>query len=373
MTFRTITTILFCLSLTVKNFAAKDPALYYINTYADIAKKEMQRSGIPASIKLAQALLESESGKSPLAKEGNNHFGIKCGKEWQGKTYYKLDDDADEDGNTIESCFRAFDNAEESFIAHTDFLKDPRKAHRYGFLFDIDRSDYRSWAVGLRNAGYASDPTYPHKLIRIIEKYELYKFDGSQVIYISTQPQSQKEKKSDTPVFQKEEAKSENNTEIVNNRPSRLKTKSNPPSYEMPALKNIEVNKTKAVLISQNISVENIAKLLNKKTTEIIAYNELLYGPDQIVFEGTYIYTSLKNKDYTGQEKTHVIKKGDTLEAIANMFGIRANTLYSLNRIPKGNQPLEGETINLKEKVDKKHTPKFTKESRPSRLLFSMN
>lgn len=373
MIFRTLTIAIFCICMWSAAHSAKDPALYYINTYADIAKKEMQRSGIPASIKLAQALLESESGKSPLATEGNNHFGIKCGRDWQGKTYYKLDDDADDQGNSIESCFRAFENAEESFIAHSDFLKDPRKAHRYGFLFEIDRSDYRSWAVGLRNAGYASDPTYPDKLIRIIEKYELYKLDGTQVLYTSPSSPKQKEKKPDTPTIQKVEPKSEDNSEFANNRPSRLRPKPSTPTYEMMALKNIEVNKTKAVLIPQNLSVENIAKMLNKKTTEIIAYNEMLYGPDQIVFEGSYIFTDLKKKDYSGKEKTHTIQKGETIETIANMYGIRANTLYSLNRIPKGNQPLEGETINLKDKVEKKSSPKSAKESRPTRLLFSMN
>ncbi len=363
-------TIIICFSILTATvfYAAKDPALNYISEFAGLAKKEMQRSGIPASIKLAQALLESESGNSPLAIEGNNHFGIKCGRDWQGKTYYKLDDDADQDGNTIESCFRAFDRAEDSYIAHTNFLKDPKKTERYGFLFDLDQTDYRSWAQGLRNAGYASDPNYPDKIIKIIEKYELYKFDDGQHTYSSANAKPEKM----LPQANSYNESKEKSKPTEKDKPSRLKPINEPTNIAFIALKNIEVNNTKAVVITQEMTVEQIAKILNKKAIELIAYNEMLYSPVQVVSENDYIYTSLKNKDFAGQEKQYKVRKGDSIESISNLFGIRANTLYSLNRIPKRNQPLEGEIIQLKEKVDKKKAPKFRKESGSAKVLFSM-
>jgi hypothetical protein len=350
------------------SFAAKDPALNYINAFSTIAKNEMQRSGIPASIKLAQALLESESGNSPLAIESNNHFGIKCGGDWQGKTYYKIDDDADQYGNSVESCFRVFDRAEDSYIAHSNFLKDPRKSNRYGFLFELDQLDYRSWAEGLRNAGYASDPSYPDKLIGIIQKYRLYQYDDLGIAVYQKSNDAEIHSSSYTP---KESTEVNKNT--VKGKPSRLKPTNGLKSSEIIAFKNIEINQTKAIVVPQNMTVDKMAKMLSKKAIELIAYNEMLYAPDQIIFESTYIYISLKNKDYTGKQKEYIVKKGDSMETIANLFGIRANTLYSLNRIPKGHQPLDGEIINLKEKIDKKKAPKFSLETRTPKVLFSMN
>ena len=152
-----------------------DITFAYIEQYKTIVINEMTRTGIPASIKMAQAILESGSGKSTLAKQSNNHFGIKCGKNWKGKEVYRHDDDY-KNGLLIRSCFRAFDDAEDSFIAHSDFLSNPH-SKRYKFLFDYDGTDYTSWAFGLRKAGYATDPNYPQKLIKIIEKYKLYLLD----------------------------------------------------------------------------------------------------------------------------------------------------------------------------------------------------
>jgi LysM repeat protein len=351
--------VVFYLFMFLSFKVVKDPSFDYIKNYAGVAAREMERSGIPVSIKLAQALLESETGKSPLALQANNHFGIKCGKEWTGKTYYKIDDDSDADGNTIESCFRAFDSAEESFKAHSDFLKDPRKSKRYGFLFTLDKSDYKSWAVGLRNAGYATDPTYPDKLIRIIEKYELYKYD---LISGATNTTSEILVKSDVP----------KNDETQKSKPSRIKLKNDKLEKSIVALKKIKINNTEAVAITSNSSVENISKALNLKVAALLAFNEFLYSPEQIVFEGTNIFTKRKNKDYDGKMLTHKVLKSETLESIANIYGVRVNTLYSLNRIPKGNQPLEGEFISLKEKVEKKSAPKYKKETNTGKLLFSL-
>lgn len=138
----------------------------YIQRFKGIAIKEMNTYGIPASITMAQAILESGTGKSDLAKYANNHFGIKCTSDWKGKGYYKDDDTKDE-------CFRVYKNPEESFRDHSEFLK--RK--RYAFLFELDKNDYVGWAKGLKQAGYATNPKYPDLLISLIERYDLHQFD----------------------------------------------------------------------------------------------------------------------------------------------------------------------------------------------------
>jgi len=148
--------------------------LAYIDMYKSVAIEEMNAYGIPASITLAQGILESGSGNSDLARYANNHFGIKCTADWKGKAYYRDDDKNNE-------SFRVYEDARDSFRDHSEFLK--RK--RYGFLFQYDKNDYKNWAIGLRTAGYATNPKYPDLLINIIEKYQLSQYD---------QPESEKEK-----------------------------------------------------------------------------------------------------------------------------------------------------------------------------------
>ena len=139
----------------------------YVNFYSAIAMDEMMQFGIPASITLAQGILESGAGKGRLAVEANNHFGIKC-HDWNGKKIYH-DDDEDQE------CFRKYDNPEYSYRDHSLFLKN---RGRYSFLFEFKKDDYKQWARGLKKAGYATDPKYPQKLIDLIERYELYKYDN---------------------------------------------------------------------------------------------------------------------------------------------------------------------------------------------------
>lgn len=143
--------------------------LSYIEAFKQISISEMNKYGIPASITLAQGILESGSGSSELAKYANNHFGIKCTSDWKGKAYYKDDDQRDD-------CFRVYKDPQESYRDHSDFLK--RK--RYAALFELDKNDYRNWAIGLKNAGYATNPKYAQLLINIIEKYQLNKYDQSE-------------------------------------------------------------------------------------------------------------------------------------------------------------------------------------------------
>ena len=147
--------------------AAKNPRQTYIDQYYPLAVLEMQRSGVPASITLAQALLESGAGLSPLATVANNHFGMKCHADWTGEKFYKDDDQAHE-------CFRAYASAADSYRAHSDFL---RGRERYNSLFELESTDYKGWAHGLRRAGYATDPGYAAKLINLIEDFQLYRYD----------------------------------------------------------------------------------------------------------------------------------------------------------------------------------------------------
>jgi flagellum-specific peptidoglycan hydrolase FlgJ len=149
----------------------------YIEQYRDLAIVEMHRSGIPASIILAQALHESNAGKSPLAQEANNHFGIKCKSYWTGNTYYHKDDDLDRRGNLIESCFRSYMTAVESYVDHSNFLME---TPHYAPLFQLDKDDFVAWAWGLKQCGYATDPDYAVKLIKIVNKYDLTQYDQAE-------------------------------------------------------------------------------------------------------------------------------------------------------------------------------------------------
>lgn len=157
------------LVITGNTLSNRSTADSYIERFKGIAIEEMVQSGIPASITLAQGLLESGNGNSSLAREANNHFGIKCTPEWKGKTVLKDDDKVDD-------CFRVYSSPEESFRDHSEFLK--RK--RYASLFELDRNDYKGWATGLKAAGYATNPRYAELLISLIERYDLTQFDRAE-------------------------------------------------------------------------------------------------------------------------------------------------------------------------------------------------
>lgn len=160
------TIIILLLAISLPTTASADIYSEYIATYSGMAVEQQRQYGIPASITLAQGLLESSAGRSTLATEGNNHFGIKCHKEWNGKTMLRDDDAADE-------CFRVYDSAAESYADHSRFLT----RQRYEPLFRLDPTDYTAWARTLRKCGYATDPNYADRLITIIERYSLYNFD----------------------------------------------------------------------------------------------------------------------------------------------------------------------------------------------------
>lgn len=197
----TLTGMLFCAfwavtsNLHAQNYPPSSPEevsaivaqLEYVNAFESLAQDEMKRSGVPASIKLAQAILESKSGQSQLAQEANNHFGIKCDRNWPGLTAYKNDDEFDDEGKPVLSCFRRYNTAAESYADHSRFLKNPKKQYRYGFLFKLDKTDYVGWAAGLDSAGYSPVDNYGAKLINIIERYRLYEIDTAVLPAAKTQ------------------------------------------------------------------------------------------------------------------------------------------------------------------------------------------
>ncbi len=157
------------------SFISSDEAAhYYIEQYKDLAIIEMHRAGIPASITLAQGLHESNYGRSPLAIEAKNHFGIKCKNDWLGNTYFHKDDDYDRNGILQPSCFRSYSTDIDSYVDHSNFL---RERSHYSPLFNLPLYDYKAWAHGLKDCGYATDPRYAAKLISKIERYGLARFD----------------------------------------------------------------------------------------------------------------------------------------------------------------------------------------------------
>lgn len=153
----------------------------YVDTYKYLAIDEMERSGIPASIIIAQAIVETNAGTSYLARKSNNHFGIKCKNYWTGLTFYAPDDDKDAQGHLIESCFRQYNSVIDSYVDHTNFLL--QTAHYQG-LFNYDKTEYELWAKGLELCGYATDPQYAEKLIKTIRLYDLHELDYYTVQYI---------------------------------------------------------------------------------------------------------------------------------------------------------------------------------------------
>ncbi|KQR71821.1 glucosaminidase domain-containing protein [Pedobacter sp. Leaf176] len=228
--------------------------LSYIDEFKSVAIEEMNAYGIPASITLAQGILESGSGNSDLAKYANNHFGIKCTSDWKGKNYFRDDDQKND-------CFRVYKDARESFKDHSEFLK--RK--RYSTLFQLDKNDYKSWAQGLKQAGYATNPKYPDLLINTIEKYQLYQYDQSET-------EKQKIAREDR-VF----------TEINQNIPKE-KTKFTPVETPPPGAKPIIADGTYTVIKGDtlyniakrfNISIDDL-KILNNMTTDGIKLGQVL-------------------------------------------------------------------------------------------------
>ena len=251
---------------------------------------------IPASITLAQGLLESGSGNSRLAKQGNNHFGIKCKKDWTGCTILE-DDDA------LQECFRCYKSAEESYKDHSRFLKDNK---RYAALFQLSITDYKGWAAGLLTAGYATNQKYSELLIRTIEKNGLASFD----------------------------------TMIVNGY--------NPYSTVVPAKISIVDNKVPSTVVQPNQTVGSIAEANDKTARKISKYNDLSYH--QQIEPGDVLY--LKPKKRKASVESHQVSEGETMWDISQKYAIKINSLYKKNLMLPGTEPKTGVVLQLQHKAD---------------------
>ncbi|WP_187271117.1 glucosaminidase domain-containing protein [Neolewinella aurantiaca] len=282
----------------------------YIKRFKKIAMSEMERSGVPASIKLAQGILESDAGRSKLARSANNHFGIKCGSQWNGEEYYKEDDDYNDQGKLIKSCFRQYRNADASFVAHSEFLRDPAKSFRYGFLFRLDPTDYRAWAEGLRTSGYATNPNYPQLLISLIERYNLNQYDQSSIVI-------------DDP-------------EIVLTPVEELQRGI------------LRTNDVSYFINDAPISVQEVARQVDVSVSRLLEYNENLRQENQEVPSGDRVYLQKKRRAYRGREAYHVTEEGEDLFDIAQRYGLRLDILARRNRLQETSDPATGEKVKLR-------------------------
>lgn len=297
--------------------AAKNPKLDYIDKYSDIAIKEMKRTGVPASITLAQGILESNAGQSVLATKGNNHFGIKCHNDWKGKTM-KMDD------NAPKECFRVYPNAEASFRDHSDFL---RSRDRYKSLFELKQTDYKGWARGLKKAGYATDPGYADKLITLIEDYELYRFDKG--VKVSVKPPLEIE---EPKVVQLELRPGMKYQESVTFSTAR---------------KVYSQNGVPFVYSEAGETYASIAASNGLFLKELLKFND--HEQELALEPGTMVYLARKKaQGPVGVNKYVVEKDGETLRDIAQRFGIRYAALQKLNIVLYGKTLEEGDTVILR-------------------------
>ncbi|TNE79113.1 MAG: LysM peptidoglycan-binding domain-containing protein [Bacteroidetes bacterium] len=311
------------ISLILKADEKMTPA-QYIEKYQELAILEMHRTGIPASITLAQGLLESSNGNSRLAKQGNNHFGIKCKKGWKGKTMYEDDDEAHE-------CFRAYDSAYQSYIDHSEFLMSNQ---RYAFLFEYRSDDYKSWAHGLKKAGYATNPKYPELLLRLIERNELHRFDHMKPGDLKKVPEAPKPDPVVAPVIQKEE------TDFIFN--------------DIPATR-----------VQPGDNIVSLAKRHDMGSWQIRKYNDL--PKDYQLTPGEVLY--LKPKRRKGSIPFHVVQEGETPWSISQMYGIKLKHLYRKNKLSKRGLevPQAGETVYLQEKRKEKPQLQTEKPAEPNK------
>ena len=296
---------------------ADTPQRSYIEKYSSLAIEEMYRSGVPASITLAQGLLESGNGLSELALKGNNHFGIKCHNTWAGAKVYHDDDKKGE-------CFRKYDNPEESFRDHSDFL---RYRDRYKFLFDYELTDYKSWAYGLKAAGYATDPKYPEKLIRLIEEYELYLYDTMHPVAaddVQRIPESPAQLEQARPLTGRQR-------EVFRYALSRQMYSQNGVPF---------------VYAEEGETYESIAKSYRLFRKELLKFNDL--EEETELLPGTVVYLQKKKKSsYPGLDR-YVVEEGQNLWEISQRFAVRMKDLCRLNGIEEGYVLREGDVLQLR-------------------------
>ena len=307
---------------------AQSPQEEYIKKYSDIAVQEMLRSGVPASITLAQGILESASGQSELARKGNNHFGIKCHKGWTGRTFHKDDDARNE-------CFRVYDSADESFRDHSDFL---RYRDRYKFLFDLERTDYKGWAYGLKRAGYATDPKYPAKLIKYIEDYNLSRFDVITEEEEAVMPEAPHRIEEPVAVTSRTAAASSYQERGVSGSED---------FHFAPTRQMFSLNGVPFVYAAEGETYASIAKSNHLFKWEILKYNDV--SKDASLPAGSIVYLQAKkNQAPKGLDKYIVAEDGESFHDICQRFAVKEKAIKKLNGFTGSVDLNEGDEIKLR-------------------------
>lgn len=297
--------------------STKERAEAYISQYSSLAVEEMCRSGIPASITLAQGLLESGYGRSTLATKANNHFGIKCHSDWKGETVYHDDDAKGE-------CFRKYPQVLDSYRDHSDFL---RYKSRYASLFELEMTDYKAWAHGLKKAGYATDPKYAYKLIGIIETYKLNRFD----------------------VLNAEEKELVPETPLQLEQPVKFEGSGRHGTFAVSLAREVlQINGTAFIYARRYETYESIAKLYDLFPKELAAFNDSK-DPHRTLEGGEIVYLQPKaNKAVKGLDK-HICEEGETLYDISRKFAVKLSSLMKMNHITDPSAALhEDDTILLR-------------------------
>jgi LysM repeat protein len=295
----------------------------YVEQFKDIAMNEMRRSGVPASITLAQGILESENGNSELVKKSNNHFGIKCKSNWAGESVTH-DDDANGE------CFRAYTNAGDSYRDHSDFLK---ANQRYASLFNLDPSDYAAWARGLKKAGYATNPRYPELLIKYIEQNNLQQYS---LLVLNKLPE--------TDVAADIAAANENKIT-----PQVAASDYKPVSDIQNAVisadagKIISINNTKCVFVKKGTSLLVIADKNNISLSKLMEFNDMM--EEGLLAKDQYIYLAKKSK--TGDQQFYIIQSGETLKDVAQLTGVQLKYLLAYNSLTEAAKANAGTKIFL--------------------------
>ncbi|HLO79691.1 MAG TPA: glucosaminidase domain-containing protein [Chitinophagaceae bacterium] len=311
--------LLFALFLTVQAFAQSNTDVIneYIDTYRELAIAEMQRTGVPASIKLAQGILETEAGKSDLVMRSNNHFGIKCKSWWTGEKVYHDDDERGE-------CFRKYSSAEDSYKDHSDYL---RNTERYASLFRLDPTDYKGWAYGLKSAGYATNPKYPQILIKYIEQYNLNDYT---LIALGRKAQESIASSTSEPAT--------TSVKAVNSSMGAEKKKVNYPSGEF------RINGTRVVYAKAGTSIKSLADKYILNPQWVLDFNDMetnftALEEDQLIF--------LQRKRKQGEKEFYVVEEFDDLYTVSQKVGIRLESLLDYNHLSPDMIPAPGEKLYL--------------------------
>ena len=330
---------LLCL-LGIKASAQYPSAYAYLDRYNTMAINEMKRTGIPASITLGQALLESGSGTSVLATKANNHFGIKCGSSWQGNTFGRKDDERRLLFFKKKSCFRKYNSPEESYQDHSEFLRRPNGP--YQSLFNLASNDYKGWAYGLKQAGYATSDSYAKDLIRIIELYQLYKYDSN-----SNQG---------TVVIRPDKPLPENKIPVEPKKTTSTQTASK-------GFTPLRINQVRAAMITETMNVDEFCTRARLPIKSILKYNPWFSSATYMLVKDDLVYLQTKKKSFWGIKKQHLLAPNETVFGLSQRYGVQENKLRERNGLTAYEEPATGQYLYLRGK--RKETAKLKIASKP--------